>query len=110
MRPFSNIRRLYVGLHRAFREPEVQGVLTLALALILFATVFYWLVERWSLLDAAYFSVVTIATVGYGDLAPKTAIGKVFTMGYIFSGIGVFVAAVTSLAQVALRTVSPPKD
>jgi voltage-gated potassium channel len=110
MRLFSNIRRLGMGLHRAVREPEVQGVLALALALILFATVFYWLVEGWSLLDAAYFSVVTIATVGFGDLAPQTAIGKIFTMGYIFSGIGIFVAAVTALAQAALRTGSPPGD
>jgi hypothetical protein len=110
MRVFSNIRPLYDGLHRALREPEVQGAFTLALALILTATVFYWLVERWSLLDAAYFSVVTIATVGYGDLTPQTAIGKIFTMGYIFSGIGIFVAAVTALAQAALRPVSPTED
>lgn len=110
MRPFSNIRRLYLGIHRALREPEVQGVLTIALALILVATVFYWLVEGWSLLDAAYFSVVTIATVGYGDFAPQTTIGKIFTMGYIFAGIGIFVAAVTAFAQAALRTVSPPEE
>jgi voltage-gated potassium channel len=107
MRLFSNVQRLRFGLHRAFREPEVRGVFTLALALILIATLFYWLVEGWSLLDAAYFSVVTIATVGYGDLAPQTAVGKVFTMGYIFSGIGIFVAAVTSLAQAVLRTPAP---
>ena len=103
MRPFVNIRRLYQGLHRALREPEVQGVFALALALVLVATVFYWLVERWSLLDAAYFSVVTIATVGYGDLTPETAIGKIFTIVYIFAGIGIFVAAVTALAQATLR-------
>jgi hypothetical protein len=47
---------------------------------------------------------VTIATVGYGDFAPQAAIGKLFTMGYIFSGIGVFVAAAAALAQATLRT------
>jgi hypothetical protein len=61
---------------------------------------FYWLVEGWSLLDSLYFSVVTIATVGFGDFAPKTAIGKIFTIGYIFAGIGIFVTAV---AQGVLR-------
>jgi voltage-gated potassium channel len=98
---------VFIGL----REPEVKGVFALALTLILTATVFYGLVERWSLLDAAYFSVVTIAAVvDYGDLAPQTAIGKIFTMGYIFSGIGIFVAAATALAQATLRRVTPPKD
>ena len=54
-------------------------------------------------LDSAYFSVVTIATVGYGDFAPKTALGKAFTIAYIFAGIGVFVAAVTAIAHAALH-------
>jgi voltage-gated potassium channel len=105
---FVNIRRLFRGLHHAIREPEVQGVFMLAVTLILIATIFYWLVEGWSFLDAAYFSVVTIATVGYGDLAPQTVLGKLFTIGYLFAGIGLFVAAVTALAQATLRSARPP--
>jgi voltage-gated potassium channel len=110
MQLFVNVRRLYRGLFLAFREPEVQSVVLLALALILIATAFYWLVEKWSLLDCVYFSVVTIATVGYGDLAPQTAIGKMFTICYIFAGIGIFVAAVTAVAHAVLRTEPPPEE
>ena len=108
MHLFFNIRRMLLGLLSASREPDVQGAVTLAMSLILIATVFYWLVESWSLLNSAYFAVVTIATVGYGDLAPKTAFGKAFTIGYIFAGIGVFVAVVTAFAQAALRA-EPPR-
>jgi hypothetical protein len=68
------------------------------------------LVEGWSLLDSAYFAIVTIATVGYGDLTPHTTLGKIFTIGYIFSGIGIFVAAVTALAQAMLRADRPPPE
>jgi voltage-gated potassium channel Kch len=88
----------------------VQGIGTLTLALILVASCFYWLAEGWSLLDAVYVSVTTIATVGYGDLAPQTAIGKIFTIFYIFAGIGIFVAAVTTFAHAVLRTGRPPED
>lgn len=110
MRPFANVRRLFHGFGHAIKQPEVRGVAQLAAVLILIATVFYWLVEGWSLLDSAYFSVVTIATVGYGDFAPHTTLGKIFTIGYIFSGIGIFVAAVTALAQAALRADQRPPE
>lgn len=104
MRPLSDILLLFRSFGRSLREPEVKGALTIALTLVAIATLFYWYFEEWPLLDALYFSVVTIATVGYGDLAPKSTIGKVFTIGYIFCGIGIFVAAVTAFAQATLRT------
>jgi voltage-gated potassium channel len=110
MRLFKNVRSLFRGLAAATREPEVRGLAMVATTLIAVATVFYWVVERWSLLDSAYFSVVTIATVGYGDLAPKTALGKIFTIGYIFAGLGIFVAAVTALAQAVLRGGGRPRE
>ena len=110
MAPFTNLRRLFRGLTYALRQPEVQAAIQLALVLILVATIFFWLVEGWSLVDSAYFSVVTIATVGYGDLAPKTTAGKIFTMAYIFSGIGIFVAAVSALAKAALRDSDEPPN
>jgi voltage-gated potassium channel Kch len=110
LRPFANVLSLIHGLRHALGQPEVQGVAQLAISLILIATMFYWLVEGWSLLDSAYFSIVTIATVGYGDLVPHTALGKIFTIGYIFSGIGIFVAAVTALAQATLRSELPPPE
>jgi voltage-gated potassium channel len=42
-------------------------------------TLFYWRVEGWSVLDSFYFCVLTFATVGGGDLAPATLVGKIFT-------------------------------
>lgn len=102
----SNITRLFRGLTVALREPEVQGVLTLAFTLVAIAAIFYSLVERWPLLDALYFSVVTIATVGYGDLTPQTVAGKIFTILYIFAGIGLFASAVATLARAILRAES----
>jgi hypothetical protein len=103
MEMFGNICRLHHGFRTALGEPAVLGALSLAATLIGIATVFYWVVEGWSLLDSAYFSVVTMATVGHGDLAPKTAIGKIFTIGYIFAGIGIFVVTDAALAQAVIH-------
>ena len=59
--------------------------------------------EGRSLVDAIYFSVLTIATVGFGDLAPKTTLGKLFTVGYVVCGLGLFVATAPAIADGLLR-------
>jgi hypothetical protein len=46
--------------------------------------------------------VTTISTVGLGDLSPKTAIGKLFTVVYIFVGVGVFVTLFAQFARALL--------
>jgi voltage-gated potassium channel Kch len=59
---------------------------------LLIGTLFYNYVEGWSVLDSVYFSVITLTTVGYGDLVPITDAGKIFTMFYVFLGIGIIFA------------------
>ncbi len=58
-------------------------------------TVVYHFVEKFSWIDAYYFSVVTLATVGYGDLTPHTPFGKIFTTFYIFIGVGIITTFIT---------------
>ena len=57
--------------------------------LVLIGGIFYSFVEGWRFLDALYFSIVTITTLGYGDFVPLTDIGKVFTIIYSLSGIAI---------------------
>ena len=66
-------------------------------------TIFYHIVEHLSWLDAIYFSVVTLATVGYGDIVPKTPIGKIFTIFYILTGIGTLAVFANTLVNRAYQ-------
>ncbi|MBI2448890.1 two pore domain potassium channel family protein [Candidatus Pacearchaeota archaeon] len=64
--------------------------ITLVIIIVLFiGTIFYHYIEGWSYLDSLYFSAATITTVGYGDFTPRTDLGKLFTIFYIFIGVGI---------------------
>lgn len=78
--------------------------LVLTLVIIVSAgTVFFCLVEGWSWLDAYFFTVVTLSTVGYGSLVPVTALGKIGTTVFIFLGLGVFAVAIQQFGLLAMR-------
>jgi voltage-gated potassium channel len=49
-----------------------------------------------NLFDAIYWSLITISTVGYGDITPVTQQGKILTMVLIVFGIG-FISFATSI-------------
>jgi voltage-gated potassium channel len=86
-----------------WRDVEVRGLLAAVTVLLGLGTLFYWQVEGWTVLDALYFTVVSLTTVGYGDLHPETSVGKVFTMIYLLVGIGLLLAFVDQVAQRSLR-------
>jgi voltage-gated potassium channel len=57
-------------------------------ALSAFGTVGYVLFEHMSLIDALYMTVITISTVGFGEVKPLDSVGRIFTMGLIVVGVG----------------------
>jgi hypothetical protein len=84
------LRRLF--LMDVLRDRDSRPIFTWALAFLLLGTLVYHWVEGWSYLDALYFCVITLATVGYGDLTPKTPIGRLFTIVYVINGVVILLA------------------
>jgi voltage-gated potassium channel len=52
--------------------------------------------------DAFYYTIVTISTVGYGDIYPTTTGSKIFSMVLIVIGIGTFLTIITNIAQMVI--------
>lgn len=51
-----------------------------------------------SLTEAAYFTIVTVSTVGYGDIVPVTDIARIFVIILIIAGLSIFLSAMTVLS------------
>ncbi len=82
---------------------RVYTLVGMLVSVIISGTVFFKFVEGWSWIDAYFFTVVTLSTVGYGELVPATAIGKIGTTVFIIAGLGIFAAAIQQFGHYAIR-------
>jgi hypothetical protein len=90
---------MFGPLRAVARDPEGKVLLISAALTLAVGTVVYSQLEGWSLLDSLYFSVVTLATVGFGDLHPTTDIAKLFTVLYILVGVGIIAGFASELTK-----------
>lgn len=101
---FISLWKLIVALWHGIKEDqEFRALLFLLTMLLIGATYFYWHVEDWSVIDSLYFSVMTMSTIGYGDLVPTTTFSKLFTIMFAILSIGVFVAVASKLVTIVLN-------
>jgi len=87
------------AIRNGMADAKFRALAYLATVAIASGTIFYWRFEDWSLVDSLYFSVITLTTVGYGDLAPTTNGTKVFTIFYVLTGLGILVALLSQVAS-----------
>jgi len=102
------LRRSFVtGLFKGLRVvwPILSGLLVLIVALGVVAG----LVEGWSVQESVYFSFVSGLTIGYGDFAPKTLLGRALAVGIGVCGI-LMTALVAAVAVQALTEAQKGDD
>jgi len=72
--------------YRRIQKELLAGAIALG-CVFLTGTLWYYLVEGWSLADAAYMTVITLSTVGFGEIEPLGKRGRIFTIALILMGV-----------------------
>ena len=75
----------------------------LLLVILAAGTIGYVLIEGWPVLDALYMTIITISTVGYGEVQTLSSGGKVFSSVLIFLGVGTAFYAATTVIEYLIK-------
>jgi len=94
MHTIEHFRNRFFSMDRELR----MALASLAALLFLGTTVFHF-TEGWSVLDAAYFSVITLTTIGYGDMHPTMPLTKLFTIFFVLVGVGLAFYTFTAITR-----------
>ena len=89
-------------MERSRSRSVILGIVLLVFWILL-GTVGFTLIEGWSLVDALYMSIITVSTVGFGEVQPLHPAGRIFASFIIVAGIGTAVYTFTGLGQLVLE-------
>jgi voltage-gated potassium channel len=78
-----------------------QTLISILLSVVLIGggTLGYMIIEKWSLFDAFYMTIITIATVGFSEVHAVSIPGRIFTVVLIFLGVGYFLYVAGGIIQ-----------
>jgi len=75
------------------------SVSLLSLLIILFGTLGYVILEGYSFLDGLYMTVITLTTIGYGEVRPLGEMGRIFTILLITTGLAFVLSQLAYLGE-----------
>ncbi len=86
---------------QAIRD-RLRFFIVLFVGVMVLGTTGFMIIEDLSLVDAIYFGIVTITTVGYGDIHPTSPLGRMFALFMILMGAGTFLGLFANLTELML--------
>jgi len=84
-------------------KSRLRVFLVVLLVIVVLAILGLMIIEDLSLADALYFTIVTVATVGYGDIHPATLGGKILAVVLIITGVGTFLGVLANATEIMLN-------
>ncbi|MDA3960487.1 MAG: NAD-binding protein [Planctomycetota bacterium] len=90
-------------MNAALHSRRVLVAIALPILILVVGTLGYWIIEDWPLAESLYMTVITISTVGYGELHQVSGAGRVFTMALILASLGTMGYSITAIAGFLLE-------
>jgi voltage-gated potassium channel len=84
-------------------EKKFKIVLLILVLVVSFGTIGYTLIEKWSPLDSLYMTLITLSTVGFGEVYTLSPTGKIFTMILVIFGVGGAAYTVSIMGQMIVE-------
>lgn len=116
VRVFSLMKRFSRLYKKRFVRNELQYTALVVATILLFSTYGIYFFEARtnpeinSIGDAAWWSIVTVTTVGYGDKVPITPLGKIIGVVLMFTGIGIIGVLSGTIASQLLQGFRSEKE
>lgn len=98
------LKRFVRVVQGGWEDREFRGLTIVLAAWVALGTIIYTFNEGWSAVESFYFCVMTLTTIGYGDLSPSGSAMQLYTVVYAILGIGFFVAFNARLVQVSFES------
>jgi len=93
-----------------FYNSRIVTALILCLVIVAIGTSGYMLIEGYTLLEGLYMSIITITTVGFGEVKPLSWMGRGFTIVLVLIGFGTLAFAGHALVESLLEKVQGSKS
>lgn len=102
-RPHSRGLFVFRDFFATLLQPEFRPIFGSVVIVLTVGTLVFRGLEGWSLLDSLYFCVVTLATIGYGDLTPTTDTAKLFSIFYVLVGVGILGVFISAVSHASMQ-------
>lgn len=82
---------------------NLKTSIALLLLIIVIGTTGFYFIEKVDIITSLYWTIVTVTTIGYGDVVPKTIVGKIFSIIIMVSGVSIALYTFTALMAFSME-------
>jgi hypothetical protein len=90
-------------VHSTHRKVYLIKELSFIFFMMIIGMFLFHYIEGWTYFDSIYFIVVTLTSVGFGDIVPVTETGRVLGMLYAIMGVPLFIYTTSIFLEMRFR-------
>lgn len=96
----------HLGREKVLKNPKIAYAFLVTFSFLVFGTIGFRIIEGYPLLDALYMTVITLSTVGFGEIHTLSGAGRLFTIFLILFGFGSIAFLAHSFTEVIIERAS----